>query len=365
MTLQNTRLISLDAMRGFTIAAMVLVNFPGSWQHVYSPLLHADWNGLTPTDLVFPFFLFIVGVSIALAYSRRLDAGANKREMYRKILIRSLKIYAVGMILNLIPDFNFIELRWTGVLHRIAVVFFVCAMLFLNSDWKTQAWIAALILVGYWLAMVLIPTPGFGTVSLEPGVNLAAWIDSQFLPGRKYQGTWDPEGILSTLPAIATGIFGLLAGRLFLTQLSSHEKANYLMVWGLFSVALVYFWHLGFPVNKNLWSSSFVMVTSGLASLVLGAVYFLVDIKGKQKGTYMGIVFGANAIAVYVLADLLSLIFYSLSIGGMSLNQHFVSSLSNVGIRPEFASMLYALLFVTINFIPAYILYKKRVFIKL
>src|SRR5690606_9459761 len=297
---------------------------------------------LTPTDLVFPFFLFIVGVSIALAYSRRLDAGANKREMYRKILIRSLKIYAVGMILNLIPDFNFIELRWTGVLHRIAVVFFVCAMLFLNSDWKTQAWIEALILVGYWLAMVLITTPGFGTVSLEPGVNLAAWIDSQFLPGRKYQGTWDPEGILSTLPAIATGIFGLLAGRLFLTQLSSHEKANYLMVWGLFSVALGYFWHLGFPVNKNLWSSSFVMVTSGLASLVLGAVYFLVDIKGKQKGTYVGIVFGANAIAVYVLADLLSLIFYSLSIGGMSLNQHCVSSLSNVGIRPEVASMLYA-----------------------
>src|SRR5690554_6628233 len=169
MTLQNTRLISLDAMRGFTIAAMVLVNFPGSWQHVYPQLLHADWNGLTPTDLVFPFFLFIVGVSITLAYSRRLDAGANKREMYQKILIRSLKIYAVGMILNLIPDFNFTDLRWTGVLHRIAVVFFVCAMLFLNTDWKTQAWTAAVILIGYWLAMVLVPTPGLGTVSLEPG----------------------------------------------------------------------------------------------------------------------------------------------------------------------------------------------------
>lgn len=365
MTLDNTRLISLDAMRGFTIAAMILVNFPGSWEHVYSPLLHVDWNGLTPTDLVFPFFLFIVGVSIALAYSRRINEGADKKTIYRKILIRSLKIYAVGMILNLIPEFNFMDLRWTGVLHRIAVVFFFSAILYLNTDWKTQAWIGAFLLIGYWLAMVLIPTPGTGTVSLEPGANLAAWVDSEFLPGRKYQGTWDPEGILSTLPAIVTGITGLLVGRLFLSQKSSHEKANYLMALGLLSVALGYFWHLGFPVNKNLWSSSYVLISSGLAALVLGAIYFVVDIKGHRKGTYVGIVFGANAIAVYVLADLLSLIFYRMPLGGQSLNQQFVSGLSNGGMQPEFASMLYALLFVAINFIPAYILYKRRVFIKL
>ena len=352
-------------MRGFTIAAMILVNYPGSWQSVYSPLLHADWDGLTPTDLIFPFFLFIVGVSIALAYSRRLDAGGSKRDMYRKILVRSLKIYAVGMILNLIPDFNFLDLRWTGVLHRIAIVFFVCAILFLTTNWKTQVWLALIILVGYWLAMVLIPVPGQGVVSLEPGLNLAAWIDSQFLPGRKYQGTWDPEGILSTLPAIATGITGLLAGRLLLVKISPQEKANYLMALGLLSVALGYFWHLGFPVNKNLWSSSFVLITSGLASWVLGAIYFMVDIKGKSKGTNVGIVFGANAIAVYVLADLLSLIFYRLPVGGQSLNQQFVSGFSNAGMQPEFASMLYALLFVSINFIPAYILYKKKIFIKL
>jgi predicted acyltransferase len=365
MTLHNTRLISLDAMRGFTIAAMILVNFPGSWEFVYSPLLHVDWNGLTPTDLVFPFFLFIVGVSIALAYSRRLNEGADKSIIYRKIVIRSLKIYAVGMLLNLIPEFNFMDLRWAGVLHRIAAVFFFCAILFLNTDWKTQAWIGGLILVGYWLAMVLIPTPGLGVVSLEPGANLAAWVDSEFLLGKKYRGTWDPEGILTTLPAIVTGITGLLAGRLFLSNKPSHEKANYLMALGLLSVALGYFWHLGFPVNKNLWSSSYVLVSSGLAALVLGAIYFVVDIKGHKKGTYVGIVFGANAIAVYVLADLLSLIFYNLPLGEQSLNQHFVSGLSNAGMQPELASMLYALLFVGINFIPAYILYKRKIFIKL
>ncbi len=365
MTLHHTRLISLDAMRGFTIAAMILVNFPGSWEFVYSPLLHVDWHGLTPTDLVFPFFLFIVGVSIALAYSRRLEAGADRKAIYQKIVIRSLKIYAVGMILNLIPEFNFMDLRWTGVLDRIAAVFFFCAILYLNTNWKTQAWIGAFILIGYWLAMVLIPTPGLGVVSLEPGENLAAWVDSEFLLGKKYRGTWDPEGILSTLPAIVTGITGLLAGRLFLSQRSPQEKANYLMALGLLSVALGYFWHLGFPVNKNLWSSSFVLVTSGLAALVLGAINFVVDIKGHRKGTYVGFVFGANAIAVYVLADLLSLIFYRMPIGGRGINQHFVSALSDAGMQPEFASLLYALLFVGINFIPAYILYKRRIFIKL
>lgn len=364
MTLQHTRLTSLDAMRGFTIAAMVLVNFPGSGD-VYAPLRHAAWNGLTPTDLVFPFFLFIVGVSIALAYSRRKESGADKKEMYRKIFIRSVKIFAVGMILDMIPDFDLMNLRWAGVLQRIAIVFFVCAILFLNTNWKTQAWIAAVLLVGYWLAMVLIPTPGLGKVSLEPGANLAAWIDSLYLPGRKYQVTWDPEGILSTIPSIATGITGMLAGRVFLSKISFHEKANYLMALGFLGAILGYIWHLGFPVNKNLWSSSFVLVTSGLAALLLGAIYFLVDIKGKKRGTYVGVVFGANAITVYVLADLLSFIFYRTSFGGQSLNKSFVDGLSAAGFQPELASMLYALFFVAINFIPAYILYKKKIFIKL
>src|SRR5690554_1752913 len=271
MTLQNSRLISLDAMRGFTIAAMILVNYPGSWEHVYSPLLHVKWDGLTPTDLVFPFFLFIVGVSIALAYSRRLEAGTRKDELYQKIIFRSLKIFAVGMILNLIPDFNFSDLRWTGVLHRIAVVFFVCAVLFLNTGWKTQAWLGAAVLLAYWLAMTLIPTPGIGSVALESGANLAAWVDSQYLPGKKWQGTWDPEGLLSTIPAIVTGITGLLAGRLLFEKLSPNEKSNYLMAVGVLFLIIGYLWGLFFPVNKNLWSSSFVLLTSGAASLFLGA----------------------------------------------------------------------------------------------
>jgi predicted acyltransferase len=365
MTLQHVRLISLDAMRGFTIAAMILVNFPGSWDHVFPPLLHASWNGITPTDFIFPFFLFIVGVSIVLAYHKRLVLGTSKKDLIQKIIIRSIKIYAVGMFLNMIPDFDFMALRWTGVLHRIAVVFFVCALLYLYTSWQTQGLVACILLVGYWLAMTLIPTPGAGQVMMEPGINLAAWVDSEFLPGKKWQGSWDPEGILSTIPAIVTGITGLLVGRIFLSERPPSIKANYLMTLGLLSMILGYLWGYHFPINKNLWSSSFVLLTSGTAALVLGAFYFVVDILGKKKGTSVGVVFGANAISVYVMADLLSLIFYGLPLGGHSLNQHFMAAFGVIGLRAEWASMIYAILFVGINFIPAYLLYKRNIFIKL
>jgi predicted acyltransferase len=265
MSTQVNRLISLDAMRGFTIAAMILVNFPGNGDHVFAPLQHSVWNGLTPTDVIAPFFLFIVGVSIALAYTKRLQKGTPKMGMYKKIIFRSFKIFAVGILLNLIWDFNFAELRWTGTLPRIAIVFLVCALMFLNTDWKKQAWIGGIILLGYWLAMTLIPTPGVGKVMLEPGVNLAAWIDSKYLPGTMWQGTWDPEGILSTFPSIVSGITGMLAGAIILSKRSIDRKVILLMVTGFFMLFAGYLWGLTFPVNENIWTSSFVFVTSGIA----------------------------------------------------------------------------------------------------
>lgn len=358
-----SRLLSLDAMRGFTIAAMIMVNFPGHEDFVFPTLRHTKWNGLTFTDLIAPTFLFIVGVSITLAYYRKRDAP--KPALYRKIIIRSLKILAVGMFLNMLPDFNFSDLRYTGTLHRIAIVFLVCAILFLNTDWKQQLGIAAAILVLYWLALTTIPTPGMGKVMLEPGVNLAAWVDQQYLPGKMWQGNWDPEGILSTFPSIATTITGMLAGRLMLLPLSPNEKSNYLLTAGFATAALGYFWNLIFPTNENLWTSSFVLVTSGFASMLLGALYFIIDIRGRTKGTAPGIIFGANAIAAYVLADILALLFYIMPIGGDTINHHAVATLSQAGMDPRLASMLYALFFVCINFIPAYLLYKKRIFIKL
>lgn len=364
--IQNTlaRLTSLDAMRGFTIAAMILVNFPGSDEIVFAPLRHSAWNGLTPTDLIAPFFLFMVGISIVLAYTKRLEQG-NTKDLYKKIVIRSIKIFAVGIFLNLLPYFNFADLRYTGTLPRIAIVFLFCAVIFLNTSFKQQLWIALVILVSYWLVMTLVPTPGIGQVMLEPGANLAAWIDSKYLPGRMWQGTWDPEGILSTFPSIVSGITGMLAGHLLISKRSSEDKVIYLMIVGLITTMMGYLWALTFPVNENLWTSSFVLVTSGMASMILGAAYYVIDIRGYTQGTAPGVIFGANAIAAYVMADVLALIFYQLLFGADTINSYGVSMFVALGLSPKLASMLFALIFVGINFIPVYILYQRKIFIKL
>ena len=245
------RLVSLDAFRGLTIAGMIIVNTPGSWGHVYSPLLHAYWHGITPTDLVFPFFLFIVGVSIALAYTKRIAADTPKKQMVRKVIRRSLIIFGLGIFLALFPKFDFANLRIPGVLQRIAIVFFVCALLFLNTGWKRQASIGLGLLIGYWLVMAIVPVPidevvrnaietgevlsasgmipvevpkvisgSFIAANYEPGINMEAWLDRQLIPGRIYQKTWDPEGLLSTLPSIATGISGMLVGTLLVSKLN-------------------------------------------------------------------------------------------------------------------------------------------------
>jgi predicted acyltransferase len=366
--METKRLLSLDAFRGFTIAAMILVNFPGNWDHVFSPLLHSEWNGITFTDLIAPFFLFIVGVSIAFAYTRRLEAGAPPRSLHLKLVTRSLKIFAVGMFLNLLAilgNFSFDELRWTGTLHRIAIVFLVCGLLFLHTGWKTQAVTGAVILVAYWLAMTLIPTPGYGKVMLEPGINLAAWVDSKWLPGKMWQGTWDPEGILSTFPSVVTGITGMLAGALLLRKQSQEQKVMALFTIGFLTAIAGVVWNWIFPLNENLWTSSFVLLTSGLASMTLAGSIYLIDILQYRKWAGFGIIYGSNAITIYVLADVLAKVFYGLPLGGASLNDHFFNLFTGAGVAPKIVSMAYGLLYVGINFIPAYILNKRNIFIKL
>lgn len=362
------RLISLDAFRGITIAAMILVNFPGNSRYVYAPLNHTHWNGISPTDLIAPFFLFIVGVSITFSFTKRLNAGMKPSKMYPKLISRALKIFAVGMFLNilgLIPDINFADLRYTGTLHRIAIVFLVCGLLFLNTGWKTQAIVGAAVLIAYWLAMTLIPTPGYGKVMLEPGINLAAWIDSKYLPGKMWQGTWDPEGILSTFPSIVSGITGMLAGTLLLKLKSQEYKVIYLFTFGFVSTIVGVIWNWVFPLNENLWTSSFVLFTSGLASMTLAASIFLVDMLQYKKYAQFGVIYGSNAITIYVLADIFALLFYGIEIAGSSLNDHFFNFFTSIGGEPKFVSMVYALIYVGINFIPAYILFRKKIFIKL
>ncbi len=362
---KHKRLISLDAFRGFTIAAMILVNYQGNWNYIFQPLRHAKWNGLTPTDLIFPFFIFIVGLSITLAYTKRIEAGASKNSLYRKIVSRSLKIYIVGVLLGLYPDFNFDRIHCTGVLQRISIVFLVSSLLFLNLRWRAQLVIAAILLIGYWLAMVLIKTPGFDRAMLEPGINLAAWVDSKILPGFEWQKRWTAEGIFSTLPAIATGITGMLAGLLILGKLPREHKVIYLFSFGFFALCIGYLWHYNFPINKGLWNSSYVMVTSGLAAMLLSVSMFFVDIKGRTRFTKPGIIFGSNAITIYVLADAIAPLFYDLKFFGYNLNTYFMNIFEGATWSMKIGSLLFALLYVGLCFIPGWILYHKKIFIKL
>jgi predicted acyltransferase len=366
--MENKRLLSLDAFRGFTVAAMILVNFPGNRDYVFSPLNHTEWNGISFTDVIAPFFLFIVGVAIAFSYTKRLEAGIPVKSMYTKLFTRTLKIFAVGMfltMLGILDNFSMDELRWTGTLHRIAIVFLACGLLFLHTGWKTQLFTGALVLIGYWLAMTLIPTPGYDKAMFEPGINLAAWVDSKLLPGKMWRDTWDPEGILSTFPSIVTGITGMLAGTLLLSKKPQEFKVMSLFTIGFITAILGVVWSWVFPINENLWSSSFVLFTSGLASMTLAGSIFLVDILQYKKAANFGIIYGSNAITIYVLADIFALFFYGIEIGGASLNEHFFSFFTALGGPPKMVSMVYAMIYVGINFIPAYLMHKRNIYIKL
>ncbi|PID92687.1 MAG: heparan-alpha-glucosaminide N-acetyltransferase [Bacteroidetes bacterium] len=363
---QSKRLISLDALRGFTIAAMVVVNDPGSWQHVYWPLLHAKWNGCTLTDLVFPFFLFMVGVSIALAYTKRLEAGVEKKKLYQKIILRSFNIYILGIFLYLFPSFDFQHIRWVGVLPRIAFVFLACALLFLNTNWKQQIKIGAVILVLYWIVVAYLPVPGLGKPDLSvPDKNWANYLDQLLVPGVLYRKTWDPEGFLSTFPAIVSGIIGMLVGTLYLKIRDEYKRLTWLYLAGFSMFLAGGLWNWFFPINKHIWTSSYVLYTSGLGTLSLATCILLVDMLGYKRWTFLGRVYGANAITSYVLAGMLTLVFYRMKIGEYSMNQWFMNGLSAVGFDPRLASLCYALLYMLLIFIPALILYRKKIFIRI
>ncbi|MEM9931831.1 MAG: heparan-alpha-glucosaminide N-acetyltransferase domain-containing protein, partial [Bacteroidota bacterium] len=279
------RLLSLDVFRGMTIAAMILVNNPGSWSHVYSPLLHAEWHGVTPTDWVFPFFIFIVGVSIAFAIGKRKAQQASRPAVVRKILVRTLLIFGIGFFLNAFPYFRMQTVRIPGVLQRIALVYGATALLFLYLSPRQLFWAGVGCLLAYWGLMTLVPVPGGYAPNLEPGTNLGAWLDRTLLGNHLWSQskTWDPEGLLSTLPALGTSISGILTGVWLRTEKSGFEKVAGMMVVGTLLLALANTWHLTFPINKKIWTSSYVLYTAGVALLVLGTIYWLVDMKGYRR----------------------------------------------------------------------------------
>ncbi|MDR3711726.1 MAG: DUF5009 domain-containing protein [Puia sp.] len=369
----KTRLASLDFFRGVTVASMILVNNPGDWGNIYAPLEHSKWNGCTPTDLVFPFFLFIVGVSINYAIGdKRLDPG-----QHRKLLLhasrRALTLFGLALLLTLIPAFDFSTMRILGVLQRIAIVFFICAVLYIKTSSKTQIRLFAGLLIGYFLVMTLVPVPGVGPSNLEPGTNLAAWLDTIILtPKHMWSGTktWDPEGILSTFPAIATCIFGMrVGGFLRRKDLAEGDKIAWLFTVAALAIVAGLVWNGFFPMNKALWTSSFVLFTGGLATAALSLSYWLIDVQHRRRFTEPFVAFGSNAITVYVASGLIPLGLSYIKIttpgGKQPLTQYLYETLFAHHLAPINASLASALAYVIILSIPLWWMYKRKIFIKI
>jgi predicted acyltransferase len=389
----SSRLLSLDVLRGITIAGMILVNNPGSWGKIYAPLAHAQWNGLTPTDLVFPFFMFIMGVSMYLSYSK-FDFKLSSKT-FTKLLRRSVLLFLIGLALGWfglfcrglnglrteeIPIFekivqaasNFENLRILGVLQRLALVSFFGSLLVLIFKPKRIPWLIATLLVFYWLIMAITGS------YLEDSHNIITIIDKAVL-GASHMYTdhlpdgssvlFDPEGLFSTIPSVAHVLLGVWAGKLISETKDLGEKIQKLFVFGTIILFLGFLIDYGFPINKKIWSSSFVLATCGLASLLLGLLVWIIDIKHKRNWSVFFESFGVNPMFIFVVAGILSILLGNI---GFTYNNEWMSTKSfiyNQWLSPVFGeylgSLVFALCFVTINWFIGHILYKKKIYIKL
>ncbi|PYT01890.1 MAG: DUF5009 domain-containing protein [Acidobacteria bacterium] len=437
-----TRLVSLDVFRGMTIAGMVLVNNPGTWSAIYSPLEHAPWHGITPTDYIFPFFLFIVGVAIPIALKRRMRDGVT-RDVYLKIIQRAATIFALGILMSMIPFFqfndstgipyalkivlvlsfsaalllyllekktaaaitagvsalivlgfyfagaeilwyNFSTMRIPGVLQRIAVCYLVVSLIFLHTNWKQQAAISVVLLLLYWILMTVIPVPGCDVTTIDDkACNLAAWLDRTILTEAhmwRSAKVYDPEGILSTIPAIVTTLSGVLTGT-WLTRStddksqipnpkSEIETAVGLFFSGTVLLAIGWSWSLLFPLNKSLWTSSYVVYTSGLALLTLGFCYWLIDIKGYKRWSWPFVVFGVNALALFVFSGIMARLLGMIRFAGpeegkfTTLQQWIFNTIFLSWASPINASLAFAISFILLWLFLMWLLYRKRIFVK-
>ncbi|QDW23030.1 acyltransferase family protein [Flavobacterium sp. KBS0721] len=418
------RLISLDVFRGLTILLMTIVNNPGDWGNVYPPLLHAEWHGCTLTDLVFPFFIFIMGVAVPLAMPDKFYDGTT----FNKILVRSLRMLCLGIFFNffgkiqlfglegipllmgrliitvavgyaLMGSFSskiknilafsilfiylllaysgieaYQDVRLPGVLQRIAIVYFVVSLLYLKTSQKTQIITGIVLLLGYWAIMTLIPVPGIGEANLDKGTNLASWLDSILLKGHMYRGTvtWDPEGILSTIPSIVNGIIGLLIGQLLQTDMIKIQKAQRMGIIGTILIFFGLIWDIIFPINKSLWTSSYVLYTTGLATVVLTILYYIIDIANYKKGFKPFLVWGVNPMIVFFTSQIIPQALVMIEFQ----NPHHPAEKINLlnylytfGIAPFFsnpmtASLAGALVYVGIWTFILWVFYKKKLIFK-
>jgi len=376
---RGERIQSVDVFRGLTIALMILVNNDGDYSHTYWPFLHSQWNGWTPTDLVFPFFVFIVGVSMVYSFRARLARGDSREKILIHALQRAVILFAIGvLVINSFPDhYNLAHIRIYGVLQRIAICYLVAAVFVLWSGVEGKIAAIGVCLIGYWILMRYVPVPGFGVPThgfplLDPDKNLAAWLDRKLLMGHLYEGTRDPEGLLSTVPAIGTILFGVLTGEWLRSKATARAKALWMLVFGAIGLAAGKFFNIWFPINKKLWTSSYVLFTAGFALVVLALCYWLLDVrKLRGRWTMPLLVFGMNAIAAYTLSEVLASTLNSWhvavapneSIPLQMFIYHHVFAFPG-GVSTKNASLAYALAFVLVCWLVMWILWRKKIFLK-
>lgn len=374
------RIISVDFLRGLTVTGMIFVNNPGSWEYIYPVFRHAHWNGCRLADLVFPFFLFIAGISINYSLGNYTLPKADKVKTAKRILKRGFTIIIIGILLNSFPfyDFsgqkNFTDLlsnfRIMGVLQRIGIVFIISALLFIYTSPRIQLIAAVSILIVYSIMMTMIPVPGIGYAGLEPTTNLSGYIDRMILGEHIWiwSREWgDPEGLLSTIPAISSGISGILAGFLLKEQIDSYKKVTKLFLYGICLTLSGTLLSFLFPINKSLWTSSYVLLTTGIAMAVLSFCYWLIDVKRHTQIAEPFVAFGSNAITAYLLSEILSRLADVITVTalGQSAKEFLYISLSGFISNPYVCSLTFALLWVSIAFIPIWILFRKKIFIKI
>lgn len=382
------RIESLDVFRGLTIAGMIVVNDPGTWSAVYWPLAHADelmsehgaewysgrgWvdaNGWTPTDLVFPFFLFIVGVSMVLSFAARQARGDSRRALLKHAALRSALILLIGWFIHLQPFFNFSRMRYPGVLPRIAVVYLFASMITLWTSRRGRiAWIAAL-LAGYYAVMRFIPVPGCDPAGwMTQHCSLAGWLDRTLMSGHLYRKDFDPEGVLSTFPAIATTLLGTLLGEFLRTGATLTQKIRGLVIAGVAGVAAGYAWHLFFPIYKPLWTSSYVLFTAGAGCLLLALCLWLIDSHGWRGWDRPFLWLGSNALLMYALSTFFAKTGIIVKVGeGASrigiqswIFSHWFAPLAQ---QPRNASLAFALCYLALWIVVAWWFYRKKIFVK-
>ncbi len=363
------RVVSLDAFRGATMALMVLVNTPGDYGHVYAPLEHSEWNGWTPTDVVFPSFMWIVGVAIAIVISRRLAAGVPRARIFSQAFRRAVILYILGLIIYAYPNFDLSTQRLLGVLQRIAICYLIATAIYLTTNLRGQIlWMVSL-LGGYWLLMTLVPVPGYGAGRLDVEGNFAHYVDRIVLGAHNYAytKTWDPEGIVSTIPAIATVLFGIMAGHILRLERPLTQRVIRLFAVGVLLLAAGQISNIWLPINKKLWTSSFSMFMAGLDFVIFAAMLWLVDVRGYKRWAKPFVIMGMNAITVYLVSELLDQVFEAIRFtsGGQTVTLHaWLGAQFGAVASPFNASLLFAISYTLLMYLVAYVMYRRGWFLR-